>query len=204
MADINVEMSAPTVEYQTFPVGRPPKHAKGLSEGEAGLCETILSCQVGIGGETQRFSFGEATAAITSITFKVGVKNIIWVQDGYTPTIMDHEETHREIAEHYYGMARKVANRLAEAAVVRKLPLVKKPKMQAMSLAFEKVQAELMDAFMREIHARAEFAEDRFDAITDHGRAKITNEAAMAQALKEEAEHWAAQPLAPVSTPATR
>ncbi|HWA27048.1 MAG TPA: hypothetical protein VG734_15430 [Lacunisphaera sp.] len=193
---VSVEMGAPTVEYQTYPAGHPPKHAKGLSEGEAGICEVLISCEIGIAGETRRFSLGQATAGITALTFKVGLKNIIYVQEGYTPVIMDHEETHRQIAEYYYGMARKVASRLAEAAAVRKLPLGGKSKTQAMEQAFGQVRTELMDAFVREIHSRCEYAEDRFDAITDHGRNKITNDAAVAQALKEEEEHWAREQAA--------
>ena len=187
---VQIKVGAPKIEYQTFPAGHPPMHAKGLEQGEAGLCQTEIGCQVGVEGEAPRIAFGEAKATLNSISFNISVRITIWCQEGYTQTILDHEETHRAISEHYYAMAYKLARQLADEAIARKLPLTGKPKAEALDHALKQLQTQLLDEFMRQIYPRSEFAQDRFDAITDHGRNAITNADAMAQALREEAEHW--------------
>ena len=186
---VQIKVGAPKIEYQTFPVGHPPMHAKGLA-GEAGLCQTEIACQVGVEGEAPRISLGEARATLHTVSFTISVRITIWCQEGYTQMILDHEETHRAISEHYYAMAYKVAQRLADEAIARKLSLAGKPRAEALDRALKELQTRLLDEFMSETNQRCEFAQDRFDAITDHGRNAITNADAMAQALREEAEHW--------------
>lgn len=184
-----IKVGAPKVDYQTFPVGRPPMHAKGLA-GEAGLCHTEISCKVGVEAEAPGIILADSHATLRSVTFDISAKITVWCQEGYTQSILDHEETHRAISEHYYAMAYKLARRLADEAIARKLPLTGKPKAQALDRALKLLQTQLLDDFMREINQRSEFAQDRFDAITDHGRNAVTNADAKAQAIREEAEHW--------------
>ena len=38
---------------------------------------------------------------------------------------------------------------------------------------------------------RCDYAQDRFDTITDHGRELIANVAAMKKAISDEEAHWA-------------
>lgn len=185
-----IKISPPTVLYKTFPAGRPPMHAKGVDKGEAGLCQTEIACQVGLEADTSRLNLGEAHATLHSVNFTVSVKITIWCQEGYTPAIRDHEETHRAISEHYYAKAHAVARGLADDALTRELPLTGQPKAEALDRALTQLQAQLLDDFMREVYQRSEFAQDRFDAITDHGRNGITNTDAMAQSIREEIAHW--------------
>lgn len=184
-----IKISPPTVAYKTFPVGRPPMHAKGVDKGEAGLCQTEIACQVGLEGETPPISLGEAHATLRSVSFTVSAKITIWCQQGYTPAIMEHEETHRAISEYYYAKAHSVAQRLADNAIARELPLTG-PKDKALDRALTQLQGKLLDEFMRQIYQRSEYAQDRFDAITDHGRNGVTNADAKTQSIREEIEHW--------------
>lgn len=185
----HVLVSAPKVDRQTFPVGRPPMHAKGIELGEAGLCHTQITCEVGVSGEAPQ----DGNAVLSSVSFSISARITIWVQEGFTPAIMEHEETHRAISEHYYAKAYAVANRLAEEAIAQRPALPGGPKGQALDRVLTELQTRLTDEFMRQVDQRSEFAQERFDAITDHGRNGITNAAAMAQALQEEAGHWKSQ-----------
>ena len=172
-------------------------HAKGVAQGEAGLCQTQIACQVEVSGEAPRIASDETQGTLQTVAFTISATITVWCQEGYTPDIMAHEETHRAISEHYYAMANKVARRLADAAIARKLPLTGKPKAEALDRALKQVQTELLDEFSREIERRSESAQDRFDAITDHGRNKIANTAAMAQAIREETRQWETQAVGP-------
>ena len=55
--------------------------------------------------------------------------------------------------------------------------------------ALDGLKNQLIADFMKEIGDRSEFAQDRFDTITNHGREPISNEEAMARAIADEAEH---------------
>ena len=185
-----IKVSPPKVEYKTFPVGQPPMRAKGIEKGEAGLCRTEIACQVGLEAETPAVASGEAHATLHSVSFTISAKITVWCQAGYTKVIMDHEETHRAISEHYYAKAHTVARRVADDALARKLPLTGQPNAKELDRALTQLQAQLLDEFMRQVYERSEYAQERFDTITDHGRNRTTNADAMAQALREEAEHW--------------
>lgn len=194
-----IKVSPPKVEYKTFPVGQPPMRAKGIEKGEAGLCHTEIVCQVGLEAETPAVATGEVHATLHSVSFTISAKITVWCQEGYTQAIMDHEETHRAISEHYYARAHTVARRLADDALARKLPLTGQSNAKELDRALTQLQAQLLDDFMQQVYERSEFAQDRFDAITDHGRNGTTNADAMAQALREEAEHWKTQAAGPAA-----
>ena len=196
-AAAQVHVSAPTIDHRTFPVGQPPMHARGIDKGEAGLCHTQITCEVGVSGDAPSVALHDDKATLSSVSFSISATITIWLQDGYTPGMKDHEETHRAISEHYYAKAYAVAHRLAEEAIAQKLPLTGHPKEQALDRVLTQLQAHLVDEFMRQIDQRSEFAQERFDAITDHGRKEMTNADALAQALREETEHWKSQATEP-------
>lgn len=191
-ASVQVRVDAPVVAYYTFPPGRPPPEAKELSGMEAGLCYTELSTEIRIGVEYPRFSIKKPVMTVTSIEFIVGAKITIWVEEGSKPEILDHENGHRTISEHYYQQAHPLARKLGENAVGRKLPLNGKPTDATVAAATEGLRTELLKEFETQIDRRNRFAQAAFDTITDHSRNDVPNKDAVAKAIAREEQHWAA------------
>lgn len=191
-ASVQVRVNTPVVAYYTFPPGRPPPEAKELSGMEAGLCYTELSTEIRIGVEYPRFSIKKPVMTVTSIQFVVGARITIWVEEGSKPEILDHENGHRTISEHYYQQAHPLARKVGEKAVGRKLPLNGKPTDASVAAATEGLRAELLKEFEMQIDQRNRFAQAAFDLITDHSRNNVPNNEAVARAIAREEQHWAA------------
>ena len=189
---VQVRVEAPRMESQSFPAGQPPAHLKSLGGLEAGFCRTEISCGVRLEAESVRSPGTAATATVTSVAFTVGANITISVEEGAPPEILRHEEAHRAISLHYYDLAYAVARRLGERTLGRKLSLPGPPSDSTLEGALRNLQPQLIAEFNREVYDRSEFAQNRFDAITDHSRKNIPNDVAMARALREEEEHWQA------------
>jgi hypothetical protein len=189
---VQVRVDAPAVAYYSFPAGRPPPEAKELSGMEAGLCYTQLSTEIRIGVEYPRFSIKKPVITVTSVEFVVGARITIWVEEGSPPKILEHENGHRAISEHYYQQAYPLARELGEKAVGRKLPLSGKPTDATIAAATEGLRNELLMEFEKQIDQRNRFAQAAFDKITDHSRNDVPNKEAVAKAIAEEERHRAA------------
>lgn len=191
-AGVQVRVDAPVVSYATFPPGRPPPEAKEVSGMEAGFCYTELSTEIRIGVEYPRFAIKKPVMTVTSVEFIVRARITVWVEEGSRPEILDHENGHRAISEHYYRQARPLARSLGERAVGRKVPLSGKPTDAVIASTTEKLRFELLAEFEKGIDQRNRFAQAVFDIITDHSRNDVPNKDAIAQAIAREEQHWAA------------
>jgi len=189
---VQVRVEAPVVAYHSFPPGQPPPQVKELSGREAGLCYTELATQIRIGVEYPRLSIKKPVVTVTSLEFVVGAKITIWVEEGSSPKILDHENGHRAISEYYYHQAQPLARKLGEQAVGRKIPLNEKPTDAAIAAATEALRAELLTEFEKQIDQRNRFAQAAFDTITDHSRNDVPNKEAVTKAIAEEERQWAA------------
>lgn len=159
---------------------------------EAGLCYTELSTEIRLGVEYPRFSIKKPVMTVTSVEFMVRAKITIWVEEGSRPEILEHENGHRAISEHYYQQAHPLARTLGEKAVGRKIPFNGKPTDAIIATATEGLRSELLVEFEKQIDQRNRFAQTAFDAITDHSRNDVPNKDAIAQAIAREEQHWAA------------
>src|SRR5688572_13658492 len=158
-AAVQVRVNAPVLAYHTFPAGRPPPEVRELSGMEAGLCHTELSTEIRIGVEYPRFSIKKPVMTVTSIEFIVGARITIWIEEGSKPEILDHENGHRAISEHYYRQAHPLARKLGEKAVGRKLPFNGKPTDANVAAATEGLRTELLKEFEMQIDQRNRFAQ---------------------------------------------
>ena len=186
---VTVEQKPPRIEHLTFEPGHPPPVLQNFPGVEAAFCGTTFGCTCGLYAETPKFTFGLGAAKITSIIVSTRAHIIIWTPVGGPPEYLAHEETHRAISEHYYRDAGAVAKRLTEQLAGKKLDLPKKKTGAMLDEALDGLKNQLIADFMKEIGDRSEFAQDRFDTITNHGREPISNEEAMARAIADEAEH---------------
>lgn len=185
----------PVVTYDTYPPGRPPPHVSPFLKYELGLCRSSFGAVSQLGVQFPRNGRSTDMGTISSARVVLRLELQIWCVEGSGPDVLAHEETHRAISEHYYRLAEPVAHRLASALIGQSVPLPGRDPAAGVDDALRPLQERLLADYNREVEARCAFAQERFDAITDHGRDPIDNATAMARALADEAAHWATNPF---------
>ncbi len=189
-----VDQQPVQIEHNIFEPGHPPPVLTRSPGIEAAFCGTRFGCVCGVMAETPKFTFGLAAAKITSVTVTTQAHITIWTPEGGRPEYLAHEETHRAISEHYYRGAGEVATRLANKLLGTKISLPGRNAKQRLDDALVEYRDQLIADFMHEIAERNDFAQDRFDTITNHGLESIPNQQAMAQAIADEEAHWKTMP----------
>lgn len=182
------------VTHQTFPPGRPPPHPSYYPNLELGLCGSAFPCFIEIGVEYPRLGWKTVEATVVSVSMTTKLMIDVWAMEGHEDRVLPHEETHRAISEHYYRDAEAIARRLAQPLIGRKIQLTLREKTESLHEELEPLQSEVLQAYQRETLGRCSYAQQRFDAITDHGRDPIANDVAMARAIAEEESHWKGLP----------
>src|SRR5207248_8362230 len=66
-----------------------------------------------IKSRTETIDTKHATLTVTSVRVTLQLKINVWVPEGATQHVIEHEQGHRQISEHYYGTADKVAEEIA-------------------------------------------------------------------------------------------
>lgn len=188
-APVAVEQAPVRVTRHTYPDGRPPAHLGELTLKELGVCLTEFGCTAELKAEWTLRGRETGPARLTEALIRTRVTIEIWTVERSGPVVAAHEETHRLISEHYYAAAETIARDLATSLLGRKVAL--KGTGRAAQPVLAPLQDEFLDAFLWHTSARCQYAQDRFDVITDHGRNSVDNRTGMRQALAEEAAHWA-------------
>lgn|GEM_PF-1018957 len=188
---VTVEKTPVQIERKTFDPENPPANMPAHAPLEAGLCESRFGCETQIEVSLPHSRKKAVQGTIIAMKLKTQLGITLWVAENSPKKISDHEEAHRAIAEHYYATGDAVAHRLAVAAIGRKVTVAMRDKKPAIEEALNDLQNETLAMYLNETARRCNFAQDRFDAITDHSRNPIPERDAEAQALQEEEAHYA-------------
>jgi hypothetical protein len=147
------------------------------------------------------YSFGSTTemevrgvrgrsAQVTGIAVRPQLSITLWTPQNGPAKILKHEEAHRAICEVYYGKAESIARDLAQARLGQRLKAALQSK-EAVEAELKELQNHLIAAFLRETATRCDFAQARFDAITEHSRNAVEESPAILQAIAEEKAQYA-------------
>jgi hypothetical protein len=178
------------IEYRTFDPADPPADLRRNLGLEAAMCEAEFKVQCSLRTTTAAGTLRAVSATITNVEITTQLHVILWTPINGPRAYLDHEETHRAIAEYYYANASAVAKRVGTPMVGSKLLLPSGYSKAAVYDAIAERRAAFDLQYMRETHGRCSYAQDRFDAINDHGRVGIPNAQAMKQAIADEEKHW--------------
>src|SRR5262249_54109029 len=111
------------------------------------------------------------------------LKITIWVPNGATQHVVEHEEGHRQISEHYYEFADKVAAEIAAPYIGQRIA-ISGPDLNA---EFHAALLQLSKGITAEYNAKLNpgAAQRRYDDLTDHSRNDRDPKDALAQAIRE-------------------
>ena len=182
-----VDVEPPVITRRTFDPKHPPADMPRLTPPEIGTCVYSFGCttELQIRGPENR------PARVTEVRVRPRLVITLWTPQEGPPKILAHEEAHRAICEHYYAPAESLARELAQRELGRTLKSAANQK-TAVEAELRVIQDALIADFLRETAKRCDFAQARFDVITQHSISVIPEEEAMATALAEEKAAYAA------------
>jgi hypothetical protein len=202
-----IERLPPDVQLRTFDPKNPPSTMPSLRPGEAAVTESNFSCQTLISAViTDQISSASGcttTVRITGVktTIKLGI--VIWLPERGTRKLTAHEQAHRTIDERFYVDAEAVARRLSDAMVGQRRVGKGRDCDAAAQTAIKEAGDQLCGDYMAAVQFPATRVQQLFDEITDHGRNRIREDAAIKRAMdqqKREAEQAATTQPVPQAT----
>ena len=181
-----VKAEPPQIVRRTFDPRHPPAEMPKLKPPEVGTCVYSFACT----SETEIRGLRGRPARVTGIEVVARLTITLWTPIGGAPNILRHEEGHRAICEVYYGTAESTARELAQREVGQMLHAAVDQK-AAVGAELKTIQDRLLAAFLERTASRCEYAQTRFDAITDHSRDSVPESIAIKQAIAEEKTRYA-------------
>jgi hypothetical protein len=193
-AEVTVRVAPPKVVHHVFDPFNPPADMPPLHPGEAAVAVsnfkvvpsvrgTILS------GDGDRFHHEDGVRLrVDSIEIEWELEVEIWLPEGASTKLRNHEEGHRIIAERHYESAEEISRRLAAprigSVVTGRGQNVRAAGRHAAQLVSEELSRELI----RQMTGPAEASQALYDRITDHGRNAVPEARAIEQALLGKSE----------------
>ena len=181
-----VQVEPPVIIRRTFDPARPPSDMPKLTPPEVGTCVYSFGCTT----EIEIRGMPGHPARVTAVQVHPRLTITLWTPRDGPAKILAHEEAHRAISEVYYGPAESVARQLAQRELGRTLIAAASDR-RAIDAELRAIQDRLIAAFLRQTATRCDFAQARFDAITEHSMNPIPEGVAIAQALAEERQAYA-------------
>ena len=166
-----------------FDPARPPADMPPLAFGEEAECDSNFLSSASVGGQVRQTDATHATVTITQIKMGLQLNITIWLPVSVTQHVIEHEEGHRQISEHYYETADKLAERIAGKYLGQQAEITGPDLSAESDKLLQQMSAEITAAYNQKLNPQP--AQLRYDAITDHSRNAITAKDAVAQALRE-------------------
>jgi len=166
-----------------FDPATPPSEMPRLGEGEEAECDSNFLSDASVSGRMQKLDKSSATVTISQVRVTLELKITIWVPNGATQHVVEHEEGHRQISEHYYRFADRVAAEIGAPYIGRQIAI----RGADLDAELERTLRGLSKAITEEYNSKLSPgpAQQRYDELTDHSRNDRDSKEAAAQALKE-------------------
>ena len=181
---------APTITKQpinfasrTFDAENPPPDMPQLAPGELAVCDSNFLSNANVGGDAHETDSTHAIVTVTSVNVNLQLNVTIWVPADVSQHVVEHEQGHREISEHFYRDADKLAAKIAAPYLGKKFEISGTDLQSELSKALQKMGSEITEEYSRELNPNP--TQLRYDAITDHSRNDVSAKDAVAQALSE-------------------
>ena len=186
-----VEAASPTVEYTYYdPAGPiPPQVPKGM----VGCADREFKCWIKNNSDVSFQSIQRSNDGpfFRLETVKISLELPITITLPKNPyaKLRAHEEGHRKIYEHFYGLGARAAQRAGELMIGKEFPIFSKDAESAKGMARTAARRLLELEYFKYTKDPAHEASKYYDEITDHGR----NQTDTDQAVRESIERFELQ-----------
>jgi hypothetical protein len=168
---------------RSFDPANPPSDMPPLGQGEEAECDSNFISDANVSGHMQKIDSTNATVTVAQVKIALQLKITIWVPNGATLHVVEHEEGHRQISEHYYDSANKLAAEIAAPYIGRQIAISDSD----LNAEFRNALLQLSKDITAEYNSKLnpDPAQQRYDDLTDHSRNGRNSKEAAAQALRE-------------------
>ena len=167
---------------RTFDPAAPPADMPPLPPGEQAACDSDFLSNASVAGESRQTDATHMTVTITQIKVTLHLNITIWVPNGVTQHVIEHEQGHREISEYYYQTADKIAERIAATYMGKQVEISGTDLRAESSKMLQQMAAEITDEYDKELDPGP--TQQLYDTITDHSRNDVVAKDAVAAAIK--------------------
>lgn len=173
----------PTFALHTFDPAAPPRDMPPLREGEEAECDSNFVSNATVSGTLRKMDATTATVTVTQAKVALQLRINIWVPAGATQHVVEHEQGHREISEHYYQSADQVARQIAAAYIGKQVVISGSDLNAEFTKALLQMSSDVTAEYNDKLTPGP--AQQRYDDLTDHSRNDVPAKDAVAQALRE-------------------
>jgi hypothetical protein len=131
----------------------------------------------------QKIDSTSATATVTRVKVTLQLKITIWVPNDATQHVIEHEEGHRQISEHFYDLADKVAAAIAAPYLGRQIAISGADLNEEFRKNLLQLSKDITAEYSTKLNPNA--AQQRYEYLTDHSRNDRDAKEAATQAIKE-------------------
>ena len=182
-ADVKITHTPATVKKRTFDPKNPPREMPPLTREEAAVTQSKFACAVKLEVEISQAAGKKPTARIASVEATLKLDVILWLPQGATAKIRAHEDGHRQISEIFYARGEQVARELAQKYVGKTLDVPGIDPAQTQPI-IQRAANEFCEQYLGKIEVPSQVAQEKYDALTEHGRNKMSEKEAIEKATE--------------------
>jgi len=178
---LTIDKQPVTFAMHTFDPSAPPADMPALAAWEQAECDSNFVSDANVKARTEILdpTHGVVIVAELKVTLQLTIN--IWVPEGAAENIIEHEQGHRQIAEHYYQNADKVAEQIATAYLGKQISISGTDLNFEINKSLQQMGAEITTEYSKELNL--DLAQNSYDDITDHSRNDVSAAEAVAQVL---------------------
>jgi len=172
-----------TFAQRSFDPTNPPADMPPLGPGEEAECDSNFISDANVSGHMQKIDSSNATVTVAQVKVTLQLKITIWIPNGAAQHVIEHEEGHRQISQHYYEFADKVAAEITAPYIGRQIAISGAD----LNAEFRRVLLQLSKDITAEYNDKLNpaSAQQRYEDLTDHSRNDRDGKEAATQAIKE-------------------
>jgi hypothetical protein len=170
---------------RTFDPANQPAEMPPMAPGEAAVCDSNFVASANVSGDTHPTDATHASVTVTQVKVTLQLDIIIWTPADVSPHVIEHENGHRQISEHYYESAGKVAEQIAATYLGRQTEINGSDLDGEAGKLLHQMAAEITAEYGKQLNP--EPAQLLYDTITDHSRNEVSVQDAINHAINNAA-----------------
>ncbi len=166
----------------TFDPAAPPADMPPLAPNETAECDSNFQSSAIVRGETRKTDATHAALTVTNVKVTLRLSINLWLPKEAPQNLIDHEEGHRQISEHTYETADKLAERIASSYIGKQVEISGADLDAEARNALHQLAIEVTDEYNRELNPNP--PQLLYDSITDHAKNGVVARNAVDHVLK--------------------
>jgi hypothetical protein len=166
----------------TFDPSSPPADMPPLAAWEEAECDSNFVSNANVKGRTEMVDGTHGMVTVTDVKVTLQLAINIWVAEGAAERVIEHEQGHRRISEHYYETADQVAEQIAATYLGKQVSASGGDLNAEANKLLQQMGAEITAEYSQRLNPS--LTQNRYDDITDHGRNDVGAAEAVAQVFR--------------------